>query len=267
MAFAHEGIGVKHLTTLCDNMAHIAVHKTGMQLDQPILVEGLPGVGLVGKIVVDHLVDSFGMTHFATVRCPGLPSVATYREGDRTIRRPVRIYADPERNLLALQSDVPVSPSAVADFASCLTGWLADHQATGLYVSGTPADVATGSERRLTGVETPAITGLLERYGIGPPVDDGIWSGPTGALLNQAVDMELPAVGVIVESDPNLPDPEAACTVLEDATAPIATIPVDADALREHAEEIRAEHEAFARQMNQPTQDESSRAEPMRMYW
>lgn len=248
-------------------MAHIVVHESEVELDHPTLVEGFPGIGLVGKIVVDYLLDAFEMDHFATMRCPGLSPVAIYRGGDRVVRQPVRIYADGERDLLALQSDIPVSPSVVGDFASCLTGWLAEQEATGLYVSGTPAEVTTGGTRALTGVETPASVGMLEAHDIAPPVDDGIWSGPTGALLNQAVDMELPAVGMIVESDPNLPDPEAACTVLEEAIGPMADIPVDLDAVRERAEEIRTEHEAFARQMNQSAQDDSSRAEPMRMYW
>ena len=34
-------------------------------LDSPTLIEGFPGVGLVGKIAADHLIDSFEMTHYA----------------------------------------------------------------------------------------------------------------------------------------------------------------------------------------------------------
>jgi uncharacterized protein len=48
----------------------------------PSLIEGFPGVGLVGKIAADHLVAEFDMTHYANVHCDGLPSVAVYREGD-----------------------------------------------------------------------------------------------------------------------------------------------------------------------------------------
>lgn len=247
-------------------MAHVAVHERDVELDRPTLVEGLPGMGLVSKIVVDHLVETFGMVHHATIQCPGLPPVVTYEGGERTVRQPVRIYADAERDLLAVQSDVPVSPSAVDDFASCLTGWLADLRATGLYVSGRPADVEGRDDRALSGVATAAADDLLETRGIDPPTEDGIWRGPTGALLNQAVESDLPALGVIVESDPDLPDPEAACTVLEDVIAPVVGFEVDAEELREHGEEIRAEQAGFARQMGEGD-DESSRAEPLRMFW
>jgi uncharacterized protein len=246
-------------------MAHVAVHERGFELDRPTLIEGLPGVGMVGKIVVDHLVEELGMVHYGTIQCPGLPPVVTYEGGTRAVRQPVRIYADAERDLLAVQSDVPVSPTAVDDFASCLTGWLADLQTTGLYVSGTPADVEGRDDRTLSGVATEAADDVLDSHGIDPPTEDGIWRGPTGALLNEAVGSDLPALGVIVESDPNLPDPEAACTVLSDAIAPIVGFEVDVEELRAHGEEIRAAQEGIARQMGQD--DESSRAEPLRMFW
>ena len=37
------------------------------ELNRPILIEGLPGVGNVGKIAADFLADKLGAKHFATV--------------------------------------------------------------------------------------------------------------------------------------------------------------------------------------------------------
>ncbi len=36
-------------------------------LEQPILIEGLPGVGNVGKLAAEHLIDSIGATKFADI--------------------------------------------------------------------------------------------------------------------------------------------------------------------------------------------------------
>lgn len=63
-------------------MAHIAEH-TDLDLESPLLVEGLPGVGLVGKIATSHLVDHFGMEEYASCHCDGLPRAAVYEEGIR----------------------------------------------------------------------------------------------------------------------------------------------------------------------------------------
>jgi len=42
-------------------------------LDNPILIEGLPGVGNVGKLAADHLADELKATKFATIHSQFLP--------------------------------------------------------------------------------------------------------------------------------------------------------------------------------------------------
>lgn len=103
-------------------MAYVDVHDTDIELHRPVLVEGLPGVGLVGKIAADHLVESYDMTQYATCHCEGLPEVAIYHESSHDITGAVRFYADESRDLPVLQSDVPVSPRTAGEFAGCITG-------------------------------------------------------------------------------------------------------------------------------------------------
>ncbi|ELZ25057.1 hypothetical protein C475_10939 [Halosimplex carlsbadense 2-9-1] len=244
-------------------MAQIDVHREDIELDEPTLVEGLPGVGLVGKIAADHLVDALDMTYYAACHCEGLPEVAVFGEDDRTYQPPVRLYADERRDLLALQSDVPVSPNVADDFATCLTGWLADRDATALYVSGLPAEKE--GVPNLYGVASGEATGLLDEYDIAPPAESGVISGPTGALLYEAERSGLDALGLVVEANRNFPDPEAARVVLLDGFGPIAGVDVDTDHLVEQAEEISQARENLAKRM-QEGDEESSRAQPMGMY-
>jgi uncharacterized protein len=245
------------------DMAQIAVHREDVELDTPTLVEGLPGVGLVGKIAADHLVDSLNMTHYATCHCDGLPEVAVFRDGRTEYEPPVRVYADADSDLLALQSDVPVSPGVAEEFAGCLTGWLADLGATPLYLSGLPAEKTDVPE--LCGVAHGDAATLLDEHGIDSPTQDGVISGPTGALLYQARRDGLDAVGLVVESNPNFPDPAAARVVLTHGVGPIAGVSVETDDLVEQAEEITAAREELARRMQEAGQ-ESSSAQPMGMY-
>ncbi|QPV62411.1 proteasome assembly chaperone family protein [Halosimplex litoreum] len=244
-------------------MAQIDVHREDIELDEPTLIEGLPGVGLVGKIAADHLVDALEMTHYGSCRCEGLPEVAVFGEDDPTYQPPVRLYADEDRDLLVLQSDVPVSPNAAEDFATCLTGWLDERDATGLYVSGLPADKE--GVPSLYGVASGDATRLLDEHDIAAPAESGVISGPTGALLYEAERSGLDALGLVVEANRNFPDPEAARVVLLDGIGPIGGVDVDTDHLVEQAEEISQARENLARRM-QEAQDESSRAQPMGMY-
>ena len=234
-----------------------------IELDSPTLVEGLPGVGLVGKTAADHLVNTFEMEYYAGVHCDGVPQVGVYRGERSALRPPVRLHADAERNLVVLQSDVPVSPSEATAFAACITGWLDEHDVTPLYLSGLPSQ--SESSRELYGVSTGNADRLLDDAGVVPPAEGGLVSGPTGALLYHAERTGLDSVGLIVETDPRFPDPEAARVVLDHGVAPITDLEIETKDLVERAEEIREARERLAERMAE-AEDESSQAEPLRMF-
>ena len=245
-------------------MAQIRTHGIDVDLDEPFFVEGFPGIGLVGKIATDHLIRSFDMRYYASVQCEGLPRIGVYREGDRTVMPPVRIYVSESANLLALQSDVPIAARAVDSVAGCLTAWLRDQDVCPVYLSGYPAERDGAPE--LYAVATGEADGILEEYGIGRPTEDGAVSGPTGALLNRAAQFEFDSVGLVVESNPKFPDPEAARVLIEEGIAPIADLDVDVSDLVDHAAEIRQQREQLAQRMQEVDQEESSQARPMQMY-
>ena len=232
-------------------------------LDAPWLIEGLPGVGLVGKIAADHLIDAFEMRHFANVHCEGVPRVAVYAEGDADLRTPIRLYADEERNLLALQSDVPISPDAAAEFADCFAGFYDEHDATPLYLSGIPREKG-GDVPELYGVGAGDGADLLAEAEIDVPTETGLISGPTGALLNHAIETDRTAVGLIVESDPRFPDPEASRVIIDRGIEPLVGVDAPVDNLVERAEEIREARDRLAKEMQEG--DESTAAQPLRMY-
>lgn len=245
-------------------MAQIDVVAEETALDAPMLIEGLPGVGLVGKIVADHLVSTFEMDYYAAVHCEGVPRAAVYRGEQSELRPPVRLHADEERNLVVLQSDVPVSPSEASEFADCITGWIDSKGVTPLYLSGLPDQSEEVPD--VYGVSTGQGEDLLDEAGIVPPAEGGLVSGPTGALLYQAGRNDLDSVGLVVETNPQFPDPEAARAMLEAGIEPLTGIDIDTADLVEQAEEIQDAREQLAQRMQQTDEDESSQAEPIRMF-
>ncbi|KAB1196193.1 MULTISPECIES: proteasome assembly chaperone family protein [Haloferax] len=234
------------------------------QLDSPTLVEGLPGVGLVGKIAADHLVEVFDMTHYGDVYCGGVPKVAVYMEGSPTLHPPVRLYADAEHDLLVLQSDIPIRPESATELATCLDSWIADLDVTPIYLSGIARQKSDGVPA-LYGVGSDGVLDRLEEAGIGLPTETGLISGPTGAMLNYSVQRGTPAFGLIVESDPQFPDPEAARIIIKQGIEPLTGIEVPVDDLVDSAAEIRQAKENLAKQMQQ-ADEESSQARPLGMY-
>ena len=141
-------------------MAEVRLQGPDGALENPTLVEGFPGVGLVGKIATDHLVDEFDMELYGTVHCDSLAPIGVYHEGERTIQPPVRIYAAPDEDLVALQSDIPVNSAAVAEFADCLVSWLDEENVTPIFLSGLPAEKSGVPE--LFGIATGDAGGQLD---------------------------------------------------------------------------------------------------------
>jgi uncharacterized protein len=242
-------------------MASIVVREQ-VDLDDPCLVEGLPGVGLVGKIATDHVVDELDMTYHAHIDCEGLPRVAVY-DTDSSVMAPVRVYADEERDLLALQSDVPVSRTAASEFADCVTGWLDDLGALPLYLSGFPVEQEPDSVPELYGIAVGEARAALDDHDIAHPDERGVVGGPTGALLNRANTAGLDALGLVVESSPQFPDPAAARQLILNGIEPIADVEVPTDELVDRAEEIQDQREELARRMQEAAEEESSQAQSM----
>ncbi|PGF18433.1 3-isopropylmalate dehydratase [Natrinema sp. CBA1119] len=247
-------------------MAEIRVQGPEPELEEPTLVEGFPGVGLVGKIATDHLVEELEMRYYASVHCEGLPRIGVYRSGDRTARPPVRLYVSEEHDLIALQSDAPIASQAVESVADCLTGWIVEQGATPIYLSGLPAERDGETRPSLYGIATGNGGDRLEAANIPIPSEDGVITGPTGALINRAAQEDYGSLGLVVECSPQFPDPEAASVLLEDGIAPVTGLEIDVTELVDRAEEIRAKREQLAQQMQAIGQDESSQAQPLRMY-
>jgi uncharacterized protein len=246
-------------------MAHVRLRGDEVDLDEPYLVEGMPGVGLVGKIATDHLVEQFDMEYYASVHCDGFPRIGVYQDGDRTVRPPVRLYADEERGFLALQSDVPVSAENATEFADCVTEWIADNDVTPLYLSGRPGE-KDGDVPALFGVGTGDGGEWLDEQDVDVPSENGAIAGPTGALISRAAENDLDSVGLVVESDSQFPDPEAARVLIDRGIAPLANVDVDVSNLVDRAEEIREQKEKLAQRMGQVDEDASSQAQPLRMF-
>ncbi|WP_348609030.1 proteasome assembly chaperone family protein [Halobaculum rarum] len=246
-------------------MGHIDV-VSERSFDDPVLVEGLPGVGLVGKIVADHLVETLDMELYATVHCDGLPAAAAYAAGDRAVTTPVRLYADADADLLVLQSDVPVSPDAAEEFAGCIEGWFREESVTPLYIAGLRREGDGEELPTLTGLSVAGADAVLDGLDIAAPDSAGLVSGPTGVLLSHAMEADLPAVGLVVEVDPQFPDPVAARVVLEAAIDPITGVDVNVEKLDEQAERIQRAKEQLAAQLEQQQEENISQAQRLRMY-
>lgn len=247
-------------------MVEIRVTDESVDPDGATLIEGMPGVGLVGKIATDHIIDSLDMREFATVRGEGIPPVTVFDGSDRTVHSPIRLYIDDDEELIALRSDVPVHVMDAPLFAERLTEWITDHDVLPIYLGGLPADRNAD--------EVPAVEGIgvadgqheLDDAAVAPPDDGGMISGPCGALLSEAVDQGVDAVGLMVDTDPRFPDPQGSHALIKQGINPVAGVDVSTQRLVDEAEEIMDQREELAKRMQQADQHEASQVSRTGMF-
>lgn len=244
-------------------MTYFTILNEDLDISGYYLVEGLPGIGLVAKISADYLIDRLDMELYAEIYGEDLPKVPVFKKQNPEVKPAVRIFVDTEKEIVVLKSDAPVSIDA-ENFMEDVIDWIRENNLKPIFQVGLPVEVEEG-EHYMFHVESGKFEDI-EGIGLNnPPVSGGI-TGPTGALMHQALKTRTDAVGLIIESDPNFPDPEASRILIEDGIAKITGIDIETDQLQESADEIKKQKQELIKQVKDLSQEESNEVYPREMY-
>lgn len=233
-----------------------------MEFEDPYLIEGFPGVGLVAKIASDYLIEKLDMILYAQIHSKDAPNLAVF-ENDYMLKSAIRIYGSEKHDLLVLKSDTPIS-SDKDDLFLDLNQWMGEKNITPIYQLGIPS--SSEEDKKLFGTSTGENNHVLENLGINKPPGFGIITGPTGGLLKKAIELDISSIGLAVTSDPQFPDPLAAKKLIDDGIKPITGIEVDTQELQESSEMIKEQKQKIAKQVREAEDHKTSQAYPTEMY-
>lgn len=235
----------------------------GTRPENPTLIEGLPGLGLVASIAVDQITEQLGLEHHSSVQSKDFPPVITFEDG--LVQDLVRVYAGDEPPVMTLKSDLALPPNAYGPLSTCVLSELAADAERAIFIAGAPAE----NEEQIgevTGVATTdEIKSTLIDTGISIADEHGVVGGITGALVRECYQLDVPAALLIVRAHPRLPDPSVAKAVIENALEPLVEFDIDTTELEEHAEEIRQQMRQIAQQYEQSLKEQREKTEPRTM--
>ncbi|WP_247729594.1 proteasome assembly chaperone family protein [Halovivax limisalsi] len=224
-----------------------------MTSEEPTLIEGLPGHGLVASIAVDLLNDQLDLSHCGNITSEAFPPVATFDDG--LVQDLVRVYGCADPAVMTLQSDLTIPERAYEPLSRCVIEDIAGDIGRAIFLAAAPAS----SEEQLgqvTGIATTEdVRADLEAADI--PIGDerGVVGGVTGALVRECYQADVPAALLVVRAHPRLPDPGSAKAVIENALEPLVEFEVDTTPLDEQAEEIQQRMQQVASQFQQAQQE------------
>lgn len=226
-----------------------------LSLENPVIVEGFPGIGLVGNIAGQHLIDELDMEYIGSIESKYFPPIAVLFNG--IINMPVRIYESKEYNILTVISDIPIHPTISYEVSKVLMEWA---QSINVKEIVSIAGIATmSSEEKVFGAATDddmlnRIKDYVEIFQV------GTISGISGSVMTECFMRNVPAISLLGETNSPNPDPRAAASVINILNQ-IYDLPIDIDNLIEQAEQIEIELQKLAEQVKTSEEGEQPRRE------
>ena len=227
---------------------------TEIGAETPTLIEGLPGHGLVASIAVEQIRQQLELTHHGNIVSDEFPSVVTFEDG--LVRDPVRVYAGTDPAVMTLQSDLALPQSSFDALSDCVLEDLANEFDRAIFLAGAQAEEEKDIGDVVGVATTDALKQELADVGIAVAEDPGVVGGVTGALMQACYHADVPAVVLIVQAHPYLPDPAAARSVIENALEPLVEFDIDTTELKEQADDIQRRLRQIAQQYEQMSQDQ-----------
>lgn len=236
--------------------------KAKVKLENPILIEGLPGLGMVGRIATQFLIKQLKAKKLAELYSPHFPYyVLVSKKGSARLLRGDFFFWKNEAektDLILLTGDSQAQTiEGQYDVASCILDFAQEY--------GAKTIITIGGYRKE--VETPKVVAVstnpellkkaLQAEAVASPAGNPI-VGTAGLLLGLARFRNIDALCLLGETRGYLPDPKAAKSAL-DVLQKILGIEVDiggldgeiekSEKIVERMQEIEKKREMYARKM------------------
>jgi len=205
-----------------------------------ILIEGFPGIGLVGNIASQHMIEELNMEYIGSIDSRYFPSIAVLYEG--LINMPVRIYEKEELNLIIVISDIPISHSVSYDVSNALVDWAQSINVKEI-VSIAGIAILDGGHKVFGAATMPE---MLEKIKNKVEIFQmGTISGISGSIMTECLMRGIPALSLLGATRTQNPDPRAAAAVIEVLNG-FYNLSIDTHRLVEQAERIEIELQRLA---------------------
>jgi len=227
----------------------IIIHELAeYNLKGAILIDGFPGVGLVGTIVANFLINTLKLKQIGVIDSHRFPPISVIKEGEP--HNPMRLYAGEQvcndgtcNQVVVCVSEFTPPNEITKDLVKTLIDWAEEKGCTKII----SAEGFTSAPK--TNNETKDVYGITSTKGSRKWIKDakvkpflyGTVGGITGAMLNEGKIRNLNVLGLLAEVSKDLPDARAAATVIKAIDELLLAIDLDPKPLLKEAENLEKE--------------------------
>jgi uncharacterized protein len=202
---------------------------------QPVVLTGLPDVGLVGLLAASHIIRELKPREVGAIESRLLPPMIVLHGG--LPKAPVRLFAG--NSLVVIISETTIPVPLIRPLATDIVEW-ARSKNTALMLSLGGMAVANRQD-----IDAPKVFAALSArelesklHGAAEILEEGYIVGAYGLILRNCAEALVPAITLLTQSYYNYPDPEAAAATVTTVNK-ILDLHVDISDLLKRGEEIR----------------------------
>ena len=227
-----------------------------IELDNPIFIEALPGLGHVGKLAADHMIDELNATKFAEIYSPSFPPQVLIKEDgiiDNMLNELYYLKDVGEDNLdliILVGNTQALSPEGQYLVCQDILEFVKGYGISSIVTMGGMAIPQPVENPNVYGAATnEANVELLKEAEIGIRSNDGGIVGASGLFLGLGVRQGIEGICLMGETPGYFIDAESAEALLKKLSL-LLNFEINTDKLDERAEETR-KMIAKAQQMEQ----------------
>lgn len=227
-----------------------------IELENPIFIEALPGLGHVGKLAADHMIDELGATMFAEIYSPTFPPQVLIKEEGIIENMHNELYylkdvGEDNLDLIILVGNTQaLSPEGQYLICKDILEFVKGYGITRIFTLGGMAIPQPVEDPKVYGAATDeANAELLKEAEIEMRANDGGIVGASGLFLGLGVRQGIQGSCLMGETPGYFIDAESAEAILKKLSL-LLNFEINTDKLDERAEETR-QMIARAQQMEQ----------------
>ncbi len=227
-----------------------------IELENPIFIEALPGLGHVGKLAADHMIDELGATMFAEIYSPTFPPQVLIKEEGIIENMHNELYylkdvGEDNLDLIILVGNTQaLSPEGQYLICKDILEFVKGYGITRIFTLGGMAIPQPVENPKVYGAATDeANAELLKEAEIEMRANDGGIVGASGLFLGLGVRQGIQGSCLMGETPGYFIDAESAEAILKKLSL-LLNFEINTDKLDERAEETR-QMIARAQQMEQ----------------
>lgn len=227
-------------------------HRANNKKRGPVLIVGFPGVGLVGSICANYIIEKKNLHQIAFVDSEYVVPSAIYIGGK--LRHPFRIYADDTSTLCVMVCEAPLRPDGVHSIMDMVVAWaLRSNISELLILDGMPVRGLPAKNRKPVVLSSSSPADAPKDHS----VKGAMMVGLSGGLISACLSDGMSCTAVLIPSTSGIPDPEGAAILLETISRmPTIPLEIDVEPLRHEGQIIKKQLKEFIDSVRKEQQEE-----------